>query len=193
MWFRNIRRKVKNKLFSLTKVEKLVREITCNDNSEPSKDLIKSLIQLSNEDTTTICLLSAVQKRLTDRKRFRHVKKSLDLVKTLFVYGNQKFADYFREKMSVLQVLQKFNYPKDKDVEKSIRSTSRYLIFLLKDPNQIYKLRKFLLIADKQQEESLYGAIEETDMQLAEVLPSHACTSTVSAEVSSTSITENEI
>ena len=91
MSFRALRRRLKNKLLSYSELEKLVREITCNDNSEPSTTAISNLIRLSNEDYF-IPLYFAILKRLTDKKCSKHVLKSIHLLKKLFASGSEDFC-----------------------------------------------------------------------------------------------------
>jgi len=132
-------RELKNKVYNYSEMEQMVREATCNDQTEPQVSLMREIAK----GTFTVeftSIMSILWKRIREEKNERHPLKCLILLEFLLREGNAEMVlAQIQNNLHLISALTNFRLINDQhiDVGMPVRERAdRFLRFLRDDPTE---------------------------------------------------------
>ncbi|OAF65864.1 hypothetical protein A3Q56_06438 [Intoshia linei] len=131
---------MKDVYYKHTQLQKTLREITTNDDTAPVKQ--KYLMEMerasyTEENCTEIIVI--LESRLKDSgKKWRHVKKALDVLFHLLIFGGIRIRAHFQKKIDTIEHLTDFSLIiNQKDVGQDVRKQVSEILQLLRDDSKL--------------------------------------------------------
>ena len=129
-----------------SEIEKQVKEATSNANWGVASSLKNSIADATNDYQSFREVMGVLWKRMGDKtaSNWRVVYKSLDLLMHLIKFGHDRVIEDCRDHQIVLRPLQDFHYfdpDTGNDRGRGIRTLTKQIFDLLKDGQQLQKLR----------------------------------------------------
>jgi len=135
----------KFKSLGFTKEENIVRDLTKDDDTEPSPKLLLDLSRITREgsDETYKKILTMLSKRMTDYPKIKHVKKALQVVDYGLDYFCDKFVSDIAQQQSVIQRITKYRYYKngETDIAGPVRELAAAILIKLSAEDDLAKTR----------------------------------------------------
>ena len=133
-WFR------KNEVKRYDEGQRMVRELTSNEDSIPTESQLDALTVYCRNDMVTNPTYDVLWERLQDFKNLRHVEKSLLVIEHLILYGTKKFIRLCLDKKPLLLKLSKYVYKVDgSDIGQNVRRRAKYCYDLLQNEDILNK------------------------------------------------------
>lgn len=167
-------RKLKNLRYSHE--ETLVRDATSNSTSLPTRTLLNEIALLSYNSKSIFLILQQAYKRATDYNVWRHVWKSIMLLRYLAENGSEEIALSINENSEKIRDLLDYNYVDNDGVDqgRNVRFQASQLFEILSDfeklakiRNTIQKQRDALLAKSMQRQEMIEVPMSEEELKLA--------------------------
>eukprot|EP01084_Bolivina_argentea_P121595 215487_1 len=110
MTMKSVIRSIKNEINNYDEGERLVRELTSNERSPPSTQMLIKLKQMLTDTYQFPTVVRMLFKRLKDYNNIRHVEKSLICIEYLIKNADRKFVRYCQRDKGSLQKLTRYRY-----------------------------------------------------------------------------------
>jgi len=136
-------RAFKNEWNEYCEGERIVRELTSNDDDKPSVDQLQRLVYLigaepQNYQTTYMMIM----KRVTDYRYLRHMEKGLICVEYLLKYGDYRFARSCKVHVKHFTNLKKYEYRLEGlDMGGNVRKRAARIVQLLQSEEELEEAR----------------------------------------------------
>mmetsp|Transcript_55874 Transcript_55874/g.88917 ORF Transcript_55874/g.88917 Transcript_55874/m.88917 type:complete len:469 (+) Transcript_55874:57-1463(+) len=107
---KSVIRSIKNEINNYDEGERLVRELTSNEQAPPTKPELIKLKHMLGDQYQFPTIVRMLFKRLKDYNNIRHVEKSLIVVEYLIKEADQKFVRYCQRDKRSIAKLQRYRY-----------------------------------------------------------------------------------
>ena len=103
-------RSIKNEINNYDEGERLVRELTSNERTPPSTQMLIKLKIMLTDQYQFPTIVRMLFKRLKDYNNIRHVEKSLIVIEYLIKNADRKFVRYCQMDKKSISKLQRYRY-----------------------------------------------------------------------------------
>jgi len=132
-------RAIKNEWNDYCEGERLVRELTSNDDEPVAIDKLKRLVYLVAEEPQHYQrTYMMIMRRVTDFAYFRHVEKSLITVEYLLKHADQRFARSCKRHVKHFEKLKTYTYSvAGRERGTNVRKTAGRIVALLQSDDEL--------------------------------------------------------
>lgn len=137
-------RQIKNVTGGYSSSQKLVRDITANDDSIPNRSDMREVAELTHEEHELFMIMDVLDKRLNDKgKYWRHINKALMLLDYLVRHGSDGVIRWCQENLYVVKTLREYHHRDESGREhgSDIRKRAKDLTSLIMDKAKLSDVR----------------------------------------------------
>lgn len=137
-------RQIKNVTGGYSSSQKLVRDITANDDSIPNRSDMREVAELTHEDHELIMIMDILDKRLNDKgKYWRHINKALMLLDYLVRNGSDGVVQWCHENLYLVKTLREYHHRDEngRELGSDIRKRAKDLTSLIMDRAKLNDVR----------------------------------------------------
>lgn len=139
---------VKNITGGYTYSQRLVRNVTANNDSAPDEQEMHEIANLSFEPRELSLIMSTIKERLGDRKgNLHHIGKALTLIHYLAKHGSESVLTWCQQHQGLIDAIN--SEAGTNGITEDVARQARELALLLNDKHRLYAERKGTAIDPK--------------------------------------------
>eukprot|EP01084_Bolivina_argentea_P297652 512828_1 len=139
---KSVIRSIKNEINNYDEGERLVRELTSNESTPPSTQMLIKLKIMLTDQYQFLTVVRMLFKRLKDYNNIRHVEKALICIEYLLKHADRKFVRYCQVNEKSMSKLMRYRYILNmQDYGHNIRKRAKRIVTLLKNDDKLRQTR----------------------------------------------------